>query len=52
MLYDQGSRVVVGYDGTVYVFFEGSTRLATLSSTYVVKSSDGGVTFSTPIIMP
>jgi hypothetical protein len=48
VLYDQGSRPVVGPDGTVYVFFEGSTRLATLSSTYVVKSTDGGVTWSTP----
>ncbi|HEX9077354.1 MAG TPA: sialidase family protein, partial [Anaerolineae bacterium] len=49
VLYDQGSRVVVGYDGTVYVFFEGSTRLAPLSSTYVVKSTDGGVTFGKPV---
>lgn len=47
--FDQGSRVVVGYDGTVYVFFEGSTRLAPLSSTYVVKSTDGGVTFGKPV---
>jgi hypothetical protein len=49
VLYDQGSRPVVGYDGSVYVFFEGSTRLATLDSTYVVKSTDGGVTFSKPV---
>jgi hypothetical protein len=49
VLYDQGSRVVVGYDGTVYVFFEGSTRLASLDSTYVVKSTDGGVTFGNPV---
>lgn len=49
VLYDQGSRPVVGYDGTVYVFFEGSTRLATLSSTYVVKSTDGGMTFGKPV---
>jgi hypothetical protein len=49
VLYDQGSRVVVGYDGTVYVFFEGATRLSTLDSTYVVKSTDGGVTFSKPV---
>jgi hypothetical protein len=48
-LYDQGSRPVVGYDGTVYVFFEGSTRLATLSSTYMVKSTDGGKTFGKPV---
>ena len=49
VLYDQGSRPVVGPDGSVYVFFEGSTRLATLSSTYVVKSTDGGVTFGKPV---
>ncbi len=49
VLYDQGSRPVVGYDGTVYVFFEGATRLSTLDSTYVVKSTDGGVTFGKPV---
>lgn len=49
VLYDQGSRPIVGYDGTVYVFFEGSTRLATLDSTYMVKSTDGGVTFGKPV---
>ncbi len=49
VLFDQGSRPIVGPDGTVYVFFEGSTRLATLSSTYVVKSTDGGVTWSKPV---
>jgi hypothetical protein len=49
VLYDQGSRPVVGYDGTVYVFFEGSTRLAALSSTYMVKSTDGGATFGKPV---
>ncbi len=49
VLYSQGSRVVVGYDGTVYVFWEGSTRLATLSGTWMVKSTDGGATFSRPV---
>ncbi|PYJ07683.1 MAG: hypothetical protein DME25_03300 [Verrucomicrobia bacterium] len=49
VLYDQGSRVVVGYDGTVYVFFEGSTRLATVDSTYVVKSTNGGKSFGPPV---
>lgn len=49
VLYDQGSRPVVGPDGTVYVFFEGATRLSTLDSTYVVKSTDGGVTFGNPV---
>jgi hypothetical protein len=49
VLYDQGSRPIVGYDGTVYVIFEGSTRLATLDSTYIVKSTDGGTTFGKPV---
>lgn len=49
VLYDQGSRPVVGPDGAVYVFFDGATRLATLDSTYVVKSTDGGVTFGKPV---
>lgn len=48
-IYSQGSRPAVAHDGTVYVFFEGSTRLATLSSTYFVKSTDGGRTFSSPV---
>lgn len=49
VLYDQGSRPIVGYDGTVYVIFEGASRLATLDSTYIVKSTDGGVTFNKPV---
>ncbi len=48
VLYDQGSRVVAGPDGTVYVFWEGSTRLATFASVYMAKSTDGGVTWSRP----
>jgi len=48
-IYSQGSRPVVASDGTVYVFFEGSTRLATLPSTYVVKSTNGGQSFSSPV---
>src|SRR5260370_1555272 len=48
-IYSQGSRPVVAPDGTVYVFFDGATRLAALDSTYVVKSTDGGQTFSSPI---
>ena len=47
--YAQGSRPIVGYDGTVYVIWEGSTRLATLNSTYIAKSTDGGVTFGKPV---
>ncbi|MGE5373697.1 MAG: sialidase family protein [Bacteroidota bacterium] len=49
VLYDQGSRPIVGYDGTVYVIFEGASRLSTLDSTWIVKSTDGGVTFSKPV---
>ena len=49
VLYDQGSRPIVGYDGTVYVIFEGATRLSTLDGTYIVRSTDGGVTFSKPV---
>jgi hypothetical protein len=49
VLYDQGSRPIVGYDGTVYVIFEGASRLATLDSTYIVKSTEGGATFSKPV---
>jgi hypothetical protein len=49
VLYDQGSHPTVGPDGTVYVFWEGSTRLATLNSIWVVKSTDGGVTWSKPV---
>lgn len=49
VLYGQGSRPVVGPDGTVYVFWDGSTRLAPLDSIWVVKSKDGGVTWSEPV---
>ena len=47
--YDQGSRPVVTPDGAVHVFFEGATRLASLNSTYVVTSHDGGVTWGQPV---
>lgn len=49
VLYGQGSHITVGPDGTVYVFWDASTRLAQLDSTYVVASHDGGVTWSTPV---
>ena len=49
VLYGQGSRPVVGPDGTLYVFWDGSTRLASLDSTYMVKSIDGGATWSKPL---
>jgi len=49
VIYDQGSRPIVGPDGTLYVIFEGATRLATLDSEWIVKSTDGGATFSKPV---
>lgn len=48
VLYGQGSRPVVGPDGSLYVFWDGSTRLATTDSTYMVKSTDGGASWSAP----
>jgi len=48
VLYGQGSRPVVGPDGTLYVFWDGSTRKASLDSEWMVKSSDGGATWSKP----
>jgi hypothetical protein len=47
--YSQGSHPVVAPDGTLYVFWDGSTRLASLDSTYMVKSIDGGSTWSAPL---
>jgi hypothetical protein len=49
VLYGQGSHPAVGPDGTLYVFWDGSTRLATLDSIYMFKSSDGGATWSKPV---
>jgi hypothetical protein len=49
VLYGQGSHPTVAPDGTVYVFWEGATRKATLNSIWVVKSTDGGVTWSKPV---
>jgi hypothetical protein len=49
VLYGQGSHPTVGPDGTVYVFWDGSTRLATFDSIWMVKSTDGGVTWSKPV---
>jgi len=49
VLYGQGSHPTVAPDGTVYVFWDGSTRKATLDSIWVVKSTDGGVTWSKPV---
>ena len=49
VLYGQGSRPAVGPDGTLYVFWDAATRLATLDSIWMVKSADGGVTWSKPV---
>lgn len=49
VLYGQGSHPAVGPDGTLYVFWDGSTRLATLDSIWMVKSADGGATWSKPV---
>lgn len=49
VLYGQGSRPTVGPDGTVYVFWDGATRLATLDSIWMTKSTDGGSTWSKPV---
>jgi hypothetical protein len=49
VLYSQGSRPVVGPDGSLYVFWDGATRLSTLDSTWVVKSTDGGATWGKPV---
>jgi hypothetical protein len=48
VLYGQGSRPVVGPDGTLYVFWDASTRHQTLDSEWMVKSTDGGATWSKP----
>jgi hypothetical protein len=49
VLYGQGSHPVVGPDGTLYVFWDASTRLASFDSTWMVKSTDGGATWSNPL---
>jgi hypothetical protein len=48
VLYSQGSRPVVGPDGTLYVFWDGATRLQALDSTWMAKSTDGGASWSKP----
>jgi hypothetical protein len=49
VLYGQGSHPTVGPDGTLYVFWDAATRLAALDSIWMVKSADGGVTWSKPV---
>jgi hypothetical protein len=51
VLYSQGSRVFTGADGTVYAVWDGATRLSTLDGTWFAKSTDGGVTWSTPTLI-
>ncbi len=51
VLYGQGSHPVVGPDGTVYVFWDASTRLAAFDSIWMVKSTDGGVSWSQPMAL-
>src|SRR5262249_1531905 len=47
--YSQGSHPVVVPDGTLYVFWNGSPRHASLNSTYMAKSTDGGDSWSPPL---
>src|SRR3989454_4147556 len=49
VLYSQGSHVMVGPDGTVYVLWDGDTRLGPFDSTWVSKSTDGGDTWTKPV---
>jgi len=49
VLYSQGSHVMVGPDGTVYVLWDGDTRLGPFDSTWMTKSTDGGVTWTMPL---
>jgi hypothetical protein len=49
VLYGQGSRPVVAPDGTLYVFWDAAKRLDALDSTWMVKSTNGGKSWSKPI---
>jgi hypothetical protein len=49
VLYSQGSRPVVGPDGSLYVFWDGARRHDELDSTWVAKSTDGGATWQKPV---
>jgi len=40
---------MVGPDGTVYVLWDGDTHLGPFDSTWVTKSTDGGVTWTKPM---
>ena len=49
VLYSQGSHVMVGPGGTVYVLWDGDSKFGPFDSTWMVKSTDGGVSWSKPI---
>ena len=49
VIYGQGSRPIVGYDGTLYVILQGVTKPGTPDSNWIVKSTNGGVTWSGPV---
>lgn len=49
VIYDQGSRVAVGSDGTVYVAWLGSRLEDAFNSIWIVRSKDGGRTWSKPV---
>ena len=49
VLYDQGSRVMVGSDGAVFVVWEGSRATDAFNSIWMVSSMDGGITWSDPV---
>ena len=49
VLYSQGSHVMLGPDGTVYVLWDGETRFGPFDSTWMTKSTDGGVTWTQPL---
>jgi hypothetical protein len=49
VIYSQGSRPIVGYNGTLYVIFQGVTKPGIPDSNWIVKSTNGGVTWSRPV---
>jgi hypothetical protein len=49
VIFSQGSRPLVAPDGTLYVIFSGSPPGARFNSTWIVKSTDGGTTFGSPL---
>src|SRR3989442_5851479 len=49
VLYSKGSHVMAGPDGTVYVLWDGDTRFGPFDSTWMSKSTDGGVSWTKPL---